>query len=66
MNAIAVDNQGRIYVSDFKGIQVFDPTGRYLNLIDVPGAVFGMAFDDQNNLYVVTNTPRVIKLAIVK
>jgi hypothetical protein len=66
VNAIAVDNQGRIYVSDFKGIQVFDPTGRYLNLIDVPGAVFGMAFDDQNNLYAVTNTPRVIKLAIVK
>ena len=29
-HAIAVDGQGRIYVSDVKGIQVFGPDGRYL------------------------------------
>jgi len=55
---VVVDGQGRIYVSDFKGIQVFDPDGRYLALLDVPGVVFGMAVNDQNNLYAVSNTER--------
>ncbi|MGH9933122.1 MAG: hypothetical protein ACREA9_28390, partial [Pyrinomonadaceae bacterium] len=29
-SAIAVDGKGRVYVSDFKGVQVFDSNGRYL------------------------------------
>jgi hypothetical protein len=28
--------------------------------------VFGMVFDDQNNLYAVTNGPSVVKLQLVK
>jgi len=54
--AIAVDNQGRIYVADFKGVQVFDPNGRYLELIKVKGAASGLAFNDKNELLVVART----------
>jgi tripartite motif-containing protein 71 len=47
--AIAVDGYGRIYVSDFFNVQVFDSTGKYIN--NVSGSYYGMAFDGQNNLY---------------
>lgn len=53
---IAIDGQGRIYVSDFKGILVFDSDGRYLDMIDVDGPSFGLFFDDANNLYVAART----------
>ena len=55
-SAIAVDNQGRVYVADFKGVQVFDPNGRYLDLIKVKGAASGLAFNDRNELLVVART----------
>ncbi len=35
-DAIAVDGQGRVYVSDINGIHVFDPEGRYLDTFKVP------------------------------
>jgi len=54
--AIAVDNQGRVYVADFKGVQVFDPDGRYLDLIKVKGAASGLAFNDRGELFVVART----------
>jgi hypothetical protein len=65
-NAIAVDGQSRVYVSDIRGIQVFDADGRYLASIGVPnsGVVFGMVFDDQNALYVVANNSKVFKFEI--
>jgi sugar lactone lactonase YvrE len=63
--AIAVDGYGRIYVSDFLNIQVFDPSGTYLNSIGIDkGAAFGLAFDDQNNFYVVTNQNIVTKYKV--
>jgi streptogramin lyase len=55
-SAIAVDNQGRVYVTDFKGVQVFDPNGRYLDLIKVKGAASGLAFNDRGELLVVART----------
>ena len=55
-SAIAVDNQGRVYVSDFKGVQVFDPQGRYLGLIKVKGAASGLVFNDKGELFVVART----------
>lgn len=61
--AIAVDGRGRVYVSDFKGIQVFDSAGRYINVIDAPGFAYGMRFDDQGNLFV-TNGKQIIKFAL--
>jgi streptogramin lyase/ribosomal protein S27E len=54
--AIAVDNQGRVYVADFKGVQVFDANGRYLNTIKLKGAASGLAFNDRNELFVVART----------
>ncbi len=58
--AIGVDGQGRVFVSDFKGIQIFDGEGRYIDLIKVDGLAFGMTFDDRNELFVTTGK-KVIK-----
>lgn len=55
-SAIAVDNQGRVYVADMKGVQVFDPNGRYLHTINVKGAASGLVFNDQDELLVVART----------
>ena len=54
--AIAVDNQGRVYVADIKGVQVFDTNGRYLDLVKVKGAASGLAFNDRGELLVVART----------
>ena len=62
-DAIAVDNQGRVYVSDFKGIQIFDPNGRYIDVFKVDGPASGMVFNDQNELFVVARK-QVIKYAL--
>ena len=59
--AIGVDNQSRVYVSDVKGVQVFDSSGRFLQTIDVAGAVFAIDFDRQGNIFLVTNTPRILE-----
>jgi tripartite motif-containing protein 71 len=62
---IAVDGYGRIYVSDFFNVQVFDADGKYLN--NVSGSYYGMAFDSQNNLYgTSTNEHNVVKFQIQK
>ncbi|MEP7357308.1 MAG: hypothetical protein ABI847_08730, partial [Anaerolineales bacterium] len=60
---IAVDGQGNVCVTDFKGIQVFAPDGRYLSLIKAPSAAYvhGLAFDEAGALYAVTSTKKVIK-----
>ena len=62
-SAIAVDGRGRVYVSDIKGIQVFDSNGRYLNLFKLDGHAFGMVFNDKNELFVVART-KVMKLNV--
>jgi streptogramin lyase/DNA-directed RNA polymerase subunit RPC12/RpoP len=61
--AIAVDGQGRVFVSDFKGIQIFDGEGRYLDLLRVDGFAYGMAFGDRNELFVSTGK-KVIKYEV--
>lgn len=63
-NAIAADGQGRVYVGDIKGIQVFAPDGRYLDRLAVEGVAFGIAFDAQNALWVVTNSETVFKFVL--
>jgi hypothetical protein len=65
-NAISIDSQSRVYVADGSNIKVFAPDGRYLDVIAFQDTVFGMVFDDQDNLYVVTNKPEIIKLVIQK
>lgn len=52
-NAIAVDGKGRVFVSDTKGVQVFDGDGRYLAVFKLDGVASGMVFNDQNELLIV-------------
>jgi DNA-binding beta-propeller fold protein YncE len=60
---IAVDGQGRVFIGDFAGVQVFDGTGRYLNVVPVEGYPYGVAFDGQGDLWVAAGT-RVFEFAI--
>ena len=59
-SSIAVDGQGRVYVGDIKGIQVFDSNGRYLELIEVEGVPSGLAFNDANDLFVAARTQVIV------
>jgi hypothetical protein len=61
--SVAADSGGRAYVGDFNGVQVFDPNGRYLNFIKVNGAACGLAFNDRNELFIVSRT-QVYKFSI--
>ena len=61
--AIAVDGKGRVYVSDIKGIQVFDGNGRYLKVFKPDGLAFDMVFNDSNEIFVATRN-RVLKYSI--
>ncbi|HYG81530.1 MAG TPA: hypothetical protein VD861_14130, partial [Pyrinomonadaceae bacterium] len=64
--AIAVDGKGRVYVSDVKGVQVFDGDGRYLDVFKVEGGVAsGMIFNDKNELLVAART-QVLKYVLNK
>jgi DNA-binding beta-propeller fold protein YncE len=62
-SAIAVDGKGRVYVSDFKGVQVFDSNGRYLAVFDPPGTASGMVFNDKNELFIAARN-HVLRLAL--
>jgi len=55
-SAIAVDSKGRIYVDDWKGVQVFDSGGKYIGIIRLPfrGLSGGMAFNSRDELYFVS------------
>ena len=66
LDAIAVDGQGRVFVSDTKGIEVFDTNGRYLDVIKVPQSVaFGLAFNSSGELFAIARN-KVIKYQIRK
>jgi LSD1 subclass zinc finger protein len=62
-HAIAVDGKGRVFISDTKGIQVFDSDGRYLTVFKVDGPAFGMVFNDKNELVVAARN-KVIKYTL--
>ncbi len=62
--AIAVDGQGRVFVSDIKGVQIFDADGRYVDVFHPDGGhASGMVFNDKNELFVVDRT-KVLKLVV--
>ena len=63
VDAIAVDGKGRVFISDVKGIQVFDADGRYLSVFKPDGVASGMVFNDKNELFVVARN-KVIKFAL--
>jgi len=62
-SAIAVDGKGRVYVSDIKGIQVFDTNGRYLTVFKPEGMAFGMVFNDKGELFIAGRT-KVLRYSI--
>ena len=62
-NAIAVDGKGRVFVSDTKGVQVFDSDGRYLAVFKPDGVASGMVFNDKNELLVVARN-KVMKFVL--
>lgn len=62
--SIAVDGLGRVYVSDMKGIQMFDSEGRFLRVFRVDGSgASGMVFNDKNELLLVDRT-KVMKASL--
>lgn len=61
--AIAVDNQSRIFVSDSPGIEVFDSNGRYLNTFKPDASPSAMVFNDKNELFGVART-QVVKFVL--
>ena len=63
LHTVAVDGRGRVYVSDSKGIQVFDADGRYLNVFKSVPVAFGMVFNDRNELFVAART-QIVKLTL--
>jgi hypothetical protein len=63
---LAVDGQGRVYISDFNGVQVFDANGLYLHRFDLSGYVFGLNFDADGKLYTISNEPLVMRLRLKK
>src|SRR6185295_18302353 len=62
-SAIAVDGKGRVYVSDFKGVQVFDSNGRYLAVFNPAGTASGMVFNDKDELFIAARN-HVLRLAL--
>ncbi len=65
-SAIAVDGQGRVYISDFNGIQVFASDGRFLERMDIRGIAYGMAFNDRNELWIASNNQQIIQYKILR
>ena len=63
---VSVDQQGRVYVSDIFGIQVFSEDGQYLDRFKLFQYANGMDFDSQNNLYIASNEPKIVRLEIRK
>ena len=64
-HALAVDGRGRVYVSDINGLQVFDGDGRFLERLEIGRTIFGLIFNDKNELFVVErNAHRVMKVVL--
>jgi gluconolactonase len=54
-DGIEVDDDGLVYSAGPAGVQVFDPDGRQIGAIDVPGAVH-LAFGERGRLYITADT----------
>jgi sugar lactone lactonase YvrE len=68
--AIATDGQGRIYASNFNGIQIYETEGDYVGNIRVEGFVFSLVFrnnDGQLELFALDrNANKLIKYEITE
>lgn len=61
---IAADGYGRVYISQWNYVQVFDSSGRYLHRIGVSGYPFGIFVNDQDELFIASNEDKVYKYVI--
>ena len=54
-DGMAIDSDGRLYVTSNPGVQVFDVSGKYLGLIPTPRAAISVAFSgpSKQTLYIV-------------
>jgi gluconolactonase len=56
-DGIKVDSAGRVYVSAFSGVQVFNPSGDFIGEIQLPGAVnFTFGGPDHNILFITADS----------
>jgi len=60
--AIAVDSQGKIYLSDISNIFIFDENGNFIDSFDAP-QTFDMTFNDNDELFTASR-PNVVKYKI--
>lgn len=63
---IAVDNQSRVFVTDFSGIKIFDANGTYIKSISdrSVGAIQEIRISDKNEIYIVGINSMIFKLAL--
>ncbi len=60
---LAIDGQGRFYVADSNGIEVFDTNAGYIGNFGLQARARAMMFDDQNRLWTVNNN-QVVKYTL--
>jgi gluconolactonase len=53
-DGMAVDVRGNLYIASRRGVQIFDPSGRLLGILDVPEIPANVAFGgaDRKTLYI--------------
>ena len=65
LSALAIDGQGRLFVSDSSGIKVINPAGSPLASIDISGGADSFVFDDTGALVVATRN-EVLKFKVTE
>jgi outer membrane protein assembly factor BamB len=63
--AIALDARGRIFVADNRGVNVFEPSGQFIDVFKVDGWIGQMAFNDNNELLAIARE-RVLKYTLTQ
>ncbi len=63
--AIALDARGHIFVADNRGVNVFEPSGQFIDVFKVDGWIGQMAFNDNNELLAIARE-RVLKYTLTQ
>lgn len=55
-DGMAIDKEGNIYVATYYGVQIFDNSGKFVGMINMPSFPVSLAFgdDDMKTLYIVS------------